>query len=346
MNVAPPTKKSREPQTKTIEKETTINLTLKLSITTQSKTTSRNKVQSKGTTRTRASNRKQSQPSTSRTVTSAQHQAHVPHRGHQNQSGTFYAWNQEGTARIIGPVRNVGTSKRSTPPKAIRTHHYKQSLWCNEEVDYSDDWPWAAWPPNTQYNLLWARESDGPCLECEQQARALENNADGTHCNCSVENWRDECWQAFGQHIYLRHVSPSIGVGAHTSIFIHAGEILGDYLGDLIPHQYFVGESRYCYSIFGEVEGANPDEERELLGYIDASKRGNWLRFLNHVCEDANVLVREMRVGRVRVIAAMAQRNVQPGEELRIDYGDDYFNGTGVGGRTIRCRCGHPNCRF
>ena len=66
---------------------------------------------------------------------------------------------------------------------------------------------------------------------------------------------------------------------------------------------------------------------------IDASNSTDPLRFTNHSCRPNAVL--RIRQGRVEFYA---MRDVQPGEELTVNYGETHHEGT------LRCRCGAPGC--
>jgi SET domain-containing protein len=66
---------------------------------------------------------------------------------------------------------------------------------------------------------------------------------------------------------------------------------------------------------------------------IDASGSGDPLRFTNHSCRPNAVL--RIRQGRVEFYA---MRDVAPGEELTVKYGETHHEGR------LRCACGAPGC--
>lgn len=67
---------------------------------------------------------------------------------------------------------------------------------------------------------------------------------------------------------------------------------------------------------------------------VDASGSTDPLRFANHSCAP-NAALRIQR-GRIEIYA---QRNIAPGEEITLDYGETHHRGT------LACRCGAPQCR-
>ena len=66
---------------------------------------------------------------------------------------------------------------------------------------------------------------------------------------------------------------------------------------------------------------------------IDASQSSDPLRFTNHSCEPNAVL--RIRQGRVEFYA---MRDLAPGEELTVNYGQTHHEGQ------LRCRCGAAGC--
>lgn len=67
---------------------------------------------------------------------------------------------------------------------------------------------------------------------------------------------------------------------------------------------------------------------------IDASRNGDATAFINHSCEP-NLFMRTVR-GHVLFFAL---RDIKPGEELSLDYGESHHDGR------KRCRCGARSCR-
>jgi SET domain-containing protein len=67
---------------------------------------------------------------------------------------------------------------------------------------------------------------------------------------------------------------------------------------------------------------------------VDSSRGGNGTQFVNHRCEP-NAF---MRVHHGHIII-FALRDILPGEEITLDYGETYHPDT------YRCRCGAPRCR-
>ena len=67
---------------------------------------------------------------------------------------------------------------------------------------------------------------------------------------------------------------------------------------------------------------------------VDSSRGGNGTQYINHCCEP-NAFMQVVR-GRIIIFAL---RDIEPGEEITLDYGETYHPDT------YRCRCGAPSCR-
>jgi SET domain-containing protein len=67
---------------------------------------------------------------------------------------------------------------------------------------------------------------------------------------------------------------------------------------------------------------------------IDFSKSADPMRYTNHSCQANAQLV--IRNGRVEFYAL---RDITPGEEITVDYGETHHEGR------LRCQCGAPGCR-
>jgi len=113
----------------------------------------------------------------------------------------------------------------------------------------------------------------------------------------------------------------------------------GAFAGEAIPARRKIGEIR------GEAISVREARQRakgvarimivELSDTraIDASRSTDPLRFTNHSCQPNAVL--RIRQGRVEFYA---MRDVKPGEELTVNYGETHHEGK------LRCRCGAPGC--
>jgi uncharacterized protein len=100
------------------------------------------------------------------------------------------------------------------------------------------------------------------------------------------------------------------------------GELVGERIGRREARRRIAGRRRIRIS--------DVDESTS----IDASRGGNATAFINHSC-DPNLFERVIR-GRMLFFAL---RDIAPGEELTLNYGESHHNGR------KRCRCGAATCR-
>jgi len=119
---------------------------------------------------------------------------------------------------------------------------------------------------------------------------------------------------------YTIHRSrPGLGRGLFATRDIPRGNFVAEYVGTHISTSYAdTLKTRYLFEI---------DEEWT----IDGSSRGNVARYVNHSC--APNCEGEIRDGRVFIYAA---RDIRLGEEITLDYGDEYFDEFI---RPIGCKC-------
>lgn len=119
---------------------------------------------------------------------------------------------------------------------------------------------------------------------------------------------------------------------------IRAGKGLGFGLRTLIPFKKgdFVIEYIGTKRLNKEIEDHTGKYLFEINSKytIDGSPRWNIARYINHSCRPNC----EVEIGRDQKIKIMAIKNIQAGDELTYDYGEEYFD------EFIKpsgCRCAH-----
>ena len=119
--------------------------------------------------------------------------------------------------------------------------------------------------------------------------------------------------------------SPIDGQGAFAAEPIPARRKIGEIRGEPVS----VREARRRAKGVARIMIVELSETRA----IDASRSTDPLRFTNHSCRPNAVL--RIRQGRVEFYA---MRDVAPGEELTVNYGETHHEGR------LRCRCGAAGC--
>ena len=106
-----------------------------------------------------------------------------------------------------------------------------------------------------------------------------------------------------------------------------------EYCGEVLPAQYFekrsleyseMGSKHFYFMSFNE--------------YIDATRKGNISRFLNHSC-DPNCFLQKWIIGNRMLIGIFTKKAVKEGEELTFDYQFERY-----GSKAQICHCGTDKC--
>ncbi|RKP00352.1 hypothetical protein CXG81DRAFT_13353, partial [Caulochytrium protostelioides] len=125
------------------------------------------------------------------------------------------------------------------------------------------------------------------------------------------------------------------GYGLVSSAPLDADALVMEYVGEVIPYEIFMRRTRE-YAESGETHFyfmALVNGE-----YIDALRRGNLARFMNHSC-DPNCVLQKWIIGKSNRMGIFTKRPIAPGEELTFDYRFQRY-----GDKAQPCYCGSHNC--
>ena len=118
----------------------------------------------------------------------------------------------------------------------------------------------------------------------------------------------------------VRNSRPGTGLGLFATTTIRKGDFILEYTGEKIPTRIAdESPSRYLFEI---------DDEWT----IDGETLGNTARYINHDCHPNT----EAEISEDDRIEIHATRDIASGEELTIDYGDEYFDEFI---RPVVCKC-------
>jgi SET domain-containing protein len=107
----------------------------------------------------------------------------------------------------------------------------------------------------------------------------------------------------------VRKSCPGLGHGLFATAMLRRGDFVLEYSGRRIPTTFAdTLKSRYLFEI-------------DRRWTIDGSSRANIARYINHSC--APNCEGDVRDGRVLIYAG---RDIKKGEELTINYGEEYFD--------------------
>lgn len=147
-------------------------------------------------------------------------------------------------------------------------------------------------------------------------------------CNCVVASLTDDLVQLTEY--------PNKGVGVRALTNIKAGDIIGEFIGEIIPASD-LNDKSYETNIYDmELVKRKPKVRDQFIGDISPAWRGNWVRFINHSCESSTQFI-HANVGKRVTVLVQAMRDISIFEEITVNYGEQYWNGR-------QCLCGSPIC--
>ena len=125
------------------------------------------------------------------------------------------------------------------------------------------------------------------------------------------------------------------GWGLFTMEDIAENDMVIEYVGEIIRSSVAdAREKKYEAAGIGGIYMFKIDEDHA----IDATKKGNSARFINHSCEP-NCYAKVIKVGLQKKIVLYSKRDIKATEELTYDYKFP------IEEKKIPCLCGAPNCR-
>ncbi|XP_006596087.1 uncharacterized protein [Glycine max] len=195
-------------------------------------------------------------------------------------------------------------------------------------------------------------QCQGGCLVPEEQLNAWIHINGQKLCSRGLPKFPDldiehDCRKEYARYKQAKgwkhlvvYKSRIHALGLYTSRFISRGEMVVEYIGEIVglrvadkrEKEYQSGRKlQYktaCY--FFRI-----DKEH----IIDATRKGGIARFVNHSCLP-NCVAKVITVRHEKKVVFLAERDIFPGEEITYDY---HFNHEDEG--KIPCYCNSKNCR-
>ncbi|GMI95088.1 hypothetical protein HRI_003178100 [Hibiscus trionum] len=148
--------------------------------------------------------------------------------------------------------------------------------------------------------------------------------------------------QAKGWKQLVVYKSGIHALGLYTSRFISRGEMVVEYVGEIVG-QHVADKRELEYQSGRKVQYKSAcyffkiDKEH----IIDATRKGGIARFVNHSCLPNCVAKVISLRNEKKVVVFFAERDIYPGEEITYDY---HFNHEDEG-KKIPCLCNSKNCK-
>ncbi|KAL6315477.1 hypothetical protein AAG906_000771 [Vitis piasezkii] len=178
-----------------------------------------------------------------------------------------------------------------------------------------------------------ANDPDSACGErCWNVLTSIECTP--RYCPCSIHCKN----QRFQKREYAKTKlfrAEGRGWGLLATENIKAGEFVMEYCGEVISRTEARGRSQVYVSQGLKDVYIIPLNAREC---IDATKKGNLARFINHSCQPNCETMKWSVLGEDRV-GIFALRNISVGTELTYSYNFEWYSGA-----KVRCLCGATRC--
>jgi len=127
--------------------------------------------------------------------------------------------------------------------------------------------------------------------------------------------------------VSIRFVSGDVGCGLFAESDLEAGSFIGEYTGTVQPGRDVLPEEKGERGYDTDYTWDYPDAWYEdILFEINAGRRGNELRYINHSFEP-NLAVEHTLLDNRWVIFFVAGQFIPAGTQLTVDYGEEYWSG-------------------
>lgn len=227
-----------------------------------------------------------------------------------------------------GETRLVSTSTSGICPERIDTYHLNPGHFVEEP--YPDAFPPGfPWPPKRFEDIIGADAA--PPLYCVGDEPYTSQLCRDSACSHTFEQWAKAA--ADCQKDFELRKTPDRGFGVWTKRGFNKGDVLGWYAGEVITADQ-VADGDYLMEMDFGLLGTQT-ERHSFCVFIDAGRKGNWARFINHSCDPYTVFGMR-RAGNLVVMAVEARRDIPADVELTVHYGDQYYSK--VTGRICNCK--------
>lgn len=170
---------------------------------------------------------------------------------------------------------------------------------------------------------------------CESACRATScaNAQNGTFCTSECCPHEGRCGNGLLVFPKLKLVNrnSSFGYGVYAEEDIQSGVIIGEYLGEFVLLRR--GDLPRNRGYLLQMKALAVEHPSSKV-YIDAEKRGNLTRFMNHSCR-ANATFKELCNGPRHAVVVVATKPIPVGHEVKVNYGIHLW---------FLCECGYTDC--
>ncbi|KAF7817278.1 Histone-lysine N-methyltransferase TRX1 [Senna tora] len=193
----------------------------------------------------------------------------------------------------------------------------------------------------------------GGCLVPQEQLNAWihingQKLCSQGHPKFPVSDVEYDCRKEYGRYKQAKgwkhlvvYKSGIHALGLYTSRFISQGEMVVEYVGEIVGQRVAdKRETEYQSGRKLQYKSACYFFRIDKEHIIDATRKGGIARFVNHSCLP-NCVAKVINVRHEKKVVFFAERDIFPGEEITYDY---HFNHEDEG-QKIPCYCNSKNCR-
>lgn len=130
----------------------------------------------------------------------------------------------------------------------------------------------------------------------------------------AMKRWlyADQLRHAQIANIYISKIDERVGYGAFAGEDLYPGQMLGEYTGLARAWKKSDGSNAYVFNYV-------------LNAVIDASKRGNFSRFINHSEHGANARYMRIVLDGMEHVILLAKKQIAQNEQILFNYGEGYW---------------------
>ncbi|XP_057515841.1 histone-lysine N-methyltransferase SUVR4 isoform X3 [Amaranthus tricolor] len=175
-------------------------------------------------------------------------------------------------------------------------------------------------------------------------------------CGCSMQCGNRVVQRGITRNLQVFRTTEGKGWGLRTLEDLPRGAFICEYVGEVVTNTELDernrgsrGKERHTYPVQLDADwGSESILNDDFALCLDATTYGNVARFMNHKCNDANLIEIPVEVETADHhyyhLAFFTARDVKAFEELSWDYGID-FEDEHHPIKAFRCRCGSASCR-
>jgi hypothetical protein len=193
-------------------------------------------------------------------------------------------------------------------------------------------------------------KSAGPARPQAPHARKKKKGYASCAKNNQKQQTNDEQWAKrrprLTEALEVKRQPSAVGRGLFVRKSYKAGfekgDAIGEYVGErILEDEYQARMERYiAQKEFNYFVDVVPESGDASGLYIDATKKGNWTRFVNN-SHDPNAQFEPVVIDNTYHIFLVAIKKIRPGEEVTIDYGAEYRS---PDQKFVECTCTAKNC--